>query len=74
MKSRQCVKCGEYYEPTKNKPGFVNECSECGAESEARRNVVLHSPYSYLEGIGMVALAVTDFGDFEFGERLEIER
>ncbi len=34
MKMRVCVVCGEAYVLTSNKPGFINECGDCGLEHE----------------------------------------
>ncbi len=31
---RSCVKCGDNYALFKGKPGFVNECANCGRDSE----------------------------------------
>ena len=33
-KERICVKCGDEYILVKGKPGLINECRECGKESE----------------------------------------
>jgi hypothetical protein len=34
MQKRTCVRCGAEYSLYKGKPGFVNECKDCGLESE----------------------------------------
>lgn len=30
-----CVKCGDEYNVYKGKPGFINECTPCGRDSES---------------------------------------
>lgn len=60
---RQCRTCGDFYVLTANKPGYVWECGPCGRESEVP-----------LVAVSPEVLAVTDFGDFEFAERAEVER
>lgn len=32
---RKCIKCGDEYTPYKGKPGFINECTNCGRDSES---------------------------------------
>ena len=34
MSIRICVKCNEEYKLYRGKPGFINECGECGLSSE----------------------------------------
>lgn len=61
--TRKCVKCGEFYQLLRGKPGYISECGPCGEEHDVR-----------LKEVSPEVLAVTDFGDFEFAERVEIER
>lgn len=39
---RVCVKCGEPYVLTSNKPGYINECADCGADDVALVGVPEH--------------------------------
>lgn len=34
LKPRNCIHCGEEYTPTPHKPGFINECWDCGEVSD----------------------------------------
>ncbi len=42
MKMRVCVKCSEAYVLTSNKPGYINECADCGADDVALNSVPDH--------------------------------
>ena len=42
VKMRLCVKCGEAYVLTPSKPGYINECGECGAGDVALIGIPEH--------------------------------
>ena len=60
MKMRLCVKCGEAYVLTPSKPGYINECGDCGADDVAMIGVNLRDANGVLVGIPEHLLAVGD--------------
>jgi hypothetical protein len=58
---RVCVKCGEAYVLTSSKPGYIDECGDCGAEHEvAIIGISLRDKKGVLVGIPESLLAVCD--------------